>query len=103
MNWHFGAIAANHRLILNLPPRHVKLPLASVKQAGHEPGWIAYHRMRTKGARAGPPMAGRQVRLCAPHGVGAVQLLSGLNRSVAPDGTVEMSETDCRAAAPRGR
>jgi predicted phage terminase large subunit-like protein len=40
---------------------------------------------------------GPQVRLRAPCGVGAVQTLSGLHRTVAADGTVELSETD---AAP---
>ena len=36
-------------------------------------------------------------RLRAPRGVSCVQLLSGIRRNVAADGTVEMSETD---AAP---
>ena len=40
----------------------------------------------------GPP-----ARLHAPRGVSCVQLLSGIRRNVAADGTVEMSETD---AAP---
>jgi predicted phage terminase large subunit-like protein len=42
-------------------------------------------------------MPGPPVRLRAPRGVGCVQLLSGVRRNVAADGTVEMSETD---AAP---
>jgi hypothetical protein len=37
------------------------------------------------------------VRLRAPAGVGAVQLLSGVHRNASADGTVEMTETD---AAP---
>ena len=37
------------------------------------------------------------VRLCAPVGVSRVQLLSGIHRAVARDGTVEMTEAD---AAP---
>jgi hypothetical protein len=37
------------------------------------------------------------VRLRAPRGVGAVQLLSGARRNVPSDGTVEMSQSD---AAP---
>ena len=36
-------------------------------------------------------------RLRGPRGVSCVQLLSGIRRNVAADGTVEMSETD---AAP---
>ena len=40
------------------------------------------------------------MRLRAPAGVGAVQLLSGVHRNVAADGTVEMSESD---AAPLPR
>jgi len=40
---------------------------------------------------------GRQVRLSASPGVGAVQTLSGLHWTVAADGTVETSESD---AAP---
>jgi predicted phage terminase large subunit-like protein len=39
-------------------------------------------------------MPGPPVRLRAPRGVSCVQLLSGIRRNVAPDGTVEMSETD---------
>jgi hypothetical protein len=42
-----------------------------------------------RGQAPGPP-----VRLRAPRGVGAVQLLSGLRRNVAADGTVEMSGSD---------
>ena len=37
------------------------------------------------------------MRLRVPAGVGAVQLLSGIHRTVSADGTVEMSESD---AAP---
>jgi predicted phage terminase large subunit-like protein len=40
---------------------------------------------------------GPSVRLRAPRGVGQVQLLSGIRRAVAADGTVEMTEAD---AAP---
>jgi hypothetical protein len=45
-----------------------------------------------RGQAPGPP-----ARLRAPRGVSCVQLLSGIRRNVAADGTVEMSETD---AAP---
>jgi predicted phage terminase large subunit-like protein len=45
-----------------------------------------------RGQAPGPPVC-----LRAPRGIGCVQLLSGLRRNVAADGTVEMSETD---AAP---
>jgi hypothetical protein len=45
-----------------------------------------------RGQAPGPP-----VRLRAVRGVSCVQLLSGIRRNVAADGTVEMSETD---AAP---
>jgi hypothetical protein len=47
--------------------------------------------------RSGEASPGRLVRLRAPAGVGAVQLLSGAHRNVSADGTVEMSESD---AAP---
>ena len=39
-------------------------------------------------------MPGPPVRLRAPAGVGAVQLLSGIHRTVSADGMVEMSEPD---------
>jgi predicted phage terminase large subunit-like protein len=50
-------------------------------------------RQRAEELRRGQ-MPGPLVRLRAPRGVGAVQLLSGIRRNVAVDGTVEMSETD---------
>jgi len=49
----------------------------------------------SKLAANGPRRAARYA--CAPLGVGVVQLLSGIHRAVAADGTVEMSESD---AAP---
>ena len=41
--------------------------------------------------------ASRPVRLRAPRGVGAVQLLSGVRRNIAGDGTVEMSEGEAES------
>jgi hypothetical protein len=54
-------------------------------------------RQRYEELRAGEVAASRPVRLRAPRGVGAVQLLSGARRNVAGDGAVEMSQSD---AAP---
>ena len=58
--------------------------------------WELY-RQRAEELRSGEVATSRPVRLRAPRGVGAVQLLSGARRNVAGDGTVEMSEAD---AAP---
>jgi hypothetical protein len=55
------------------------------------------YRQRAEELRSGEARRGRPVHLRAPRGVGAVQLLSGARRSVAGDGTVEMSQSD---AAP---
>jgi len=59
-------------------------------------GIFELYRRRAEELRRGQA-PGRQVRLRAPRGVGAVQTLSGRHLNVAADGTVEMSETD---AAP---
>ena len=59
-------------------------------------GIFELYRRRAEELRRGQA-PGRQVRLRAPPGVGAVQTLSGRHLNVAADGTVEMSETD---AAP---
>jgi hypothetical protein len=59
-------------------------------------GIFELYRQRAGALRRGQA-PGRQVRLRAPHGVGAVQTRFGRHLSVAADGTVEMSETD---AAP---
>jgi predicted phage terminase large subunit-like protein len=58
--------------------------------------WELY-RQRAEELRSGEVERSRPVRLRAPRGVGAVQLLSGVRRNVAGDGTVEMSQAD---AAP---
>ena len=59
-------------------------------------GIFELYRQRAEALRRGqapdPP-----VRLRAPRGVACVQLLSGVRRNVAADGTVEMTESD---AAP---
>jgi predicted phage terminase large subunit-like protein len=60
-------------------------------------GIFELYRQRAEELRRGQATQGRQVRLRAPVGVGAVQLLSGTHRNVSGDGTVEMSESD---AAP---
>jgi predicted phage terminase large subunit-like protein len=59
-------------------------------------GIFELYRRRAEELRRGQA-PGRQVRLRAPHGIGAVQTQSGRHLNVAADGTVEMSETD---AAP---
>jgi hypothetical protein len=68
-----------------------------LKQSGREPGgFFQPIKERTlelrRQAEPGPP-----VRLRAPPGIGAVQILSGARRTVGTDGTAEMSEAD---AAP---
>ena len=60
-------------------------------------GIFELYRQRAEELRRGEARPGRLVRLRAPVGVGAVQLLSGVQRNVSADGTVEMSEAD---AAP---
>jgi hypothetical protein len=60
-------------------------------------GIFELYRQLAEKARYGQLTSGPPVRLRAPRGVGAVQLLSGLHRNVSADGTVEMSESD---AAP---
>jgi predicted phage terminase large subunit-like protein len=57
--------------------------------------WELYRQRAEELHRA--QMPGPRVRLRAPHGVGQVQLLSGIRRTVAADGTIEMTESD---AAP---
>jgi hypothetical protein len=57
------------------------------------PGIFELYRQRAEELRRGQA-PGPPVRLRAPRGVGAVQLLSGSRRNVAADGTVEMSEKD---------
>jgi predicted phage terminase large subunit-like protein len=64
---------------------------------GSNAGILAYYRQRAEELRHGQALSGPPVRLRAPAGVGAVQLLSGIHRAVAADGAVEMSESD---AAP---
>ena len=59
-------------------------------------GFFELYRQRAEELRRGQAL-GPCVRLRAPRGVAQVQLLSGIRRTVAADGTVEMSETD---AAP---
>jgi hypothetical protein len=59
-------------------------------------GIFELYRQRAEELRRGQA-PGHPVCLRAPRGVGCVQLLSGLRRNVAADGTVEMSEAD---AAP---
>jgi predicted phage terminase large subunit-like protein len=56
-------------------------------------GIFELYRQRAEALRHGQA-PGLPVRLRAPVGVGAVQLLSGIHRTVSADGTVEMSETD---------
>ena len=46
---------------------------------------------------------GRPVRLRAPAGVGAVQILSGVHRNVSADGTVAMTESDAAPLLSAGR
>jgi hypothetical protein len=50
-----------------------------------------------RGAGFGPP-----VRLRAPRGVSHVQLFSGIHRAVAPDGAVEMTESDAEPLSRAG-
>jgi hypothetical protein len=57
-------------------------------------GIFELYRQCAEELRSGEVKPGRPVRLRAPRGVGAVQLLSGARRNVAGDGTVEMSESD---------
>ena len=64
---------------------------------GPNSGIFEYYRMLAEGQHRGEAWPGRLIRLRAPAGVGAVQLLSGVHRNVSADGTVEMTETD---AAP---
>ncbi|MBV8090300.1 MAG: hypothetical protein JO139_12135 [Alphaproteobacteria bacterium] len=59
-------------------------------------GMFELYRQRAEGLRRGQAPC-PSARLRAPRGVSCVQLLSGIRRNVAADGTVEMSETD---AAP---
>ena len=70
------------------------------KQAGSGPisnaGIFELYRQRAEELRRGQA-PGPAARLRAPRGVSCVQLLSGIRRNVAADGTVEMSEAD---AAP---
>jgi hypothetical protein len=70
------------------PPLHTRFRKG---QSGNPRG-----RQRAEELRHGQA-AGPAVRLRAPAGVGAVQLLSGIHRNVLADGTIEMTETD---AAP---
>jgi len=60
-------------------------------------GIFELYQQRAAELRRGEVRPGRLVRLRAPAGVGAVQLLSGIHRNVSADGTVEVSESD---AAP---
>jgi hypothetical protein len=57
--------------------------------------WELYRQRAEELRRAQAPDP--PVRLRAPRGVGQVQLLSGIRRTVAADGTVYMTEAD---AAP---
>jgi predicted phage terminase large subunit-like protein len=70
-----------------------------LKQSGREPGgFFQLMKERAEALRRGQQAGeGQPVRLRAPPGISAVQLLSGTRRNVAADGTVEMSERD---AAP---
>ena len=61
--------------------------------ASSNAGIFELYRQLAEEARHGQE-PGPQVRLRAPPGVGAVQLLSGSHHNVSADGTVEMSETD---------
>jgi hypothetical protein len=60
-------------------------------------GIFELYRQRAEELRRVQAVPGRPVRLCAPRGVSHVQLLSGIHRAVAADGTVDMTEED---AAP---
>jgi hypothetical protein len=57
-------------------------------------GIFELYRQRAEEPRRGEVRPGRAVRLRAPRGVGAVQLLSGARRNVAGGGSVEMSQSD---------
>ena len=56
-------------------------------------GIFELYRQRAEAVRRAQTPADL-VRLCAPAGMSRVQLLSGIHRAVAPDGTVEMTEAD---------
>ena len=60
-------------------------------------GIFELYRQRADELRRGQAPCPSAARLRAPRGVSRVQLLSGIRRNVAADGTVDMSETD---AAP---
>ena len=65
------------------------------KQAGREPGGVwQYYKMLAQELRQKTAASERRVRLKAPAGIGAVQLLSGIHRNIGADGTVEMSQAD---------
>src|SRR6516165_597782 len=69
-----------------------------LKQSGREPGgFFQLIKERAEALRRSQAGSGTPVRLRAPPGISAVQLLSGARRIVGADGTVEMSEAD---AAP---
>ena len=57
-------------------------------------GIYELYRQRAEELCRGQAGTNRPVRLRAPRGVGAVQTLSGVRRTVAVDGTVEISEAD---------
>ena len=72
-----------------------------LKQSGREPGgFFQLVKERAEALRRDQAGSGPPVRLRAPPGISAVQLLSGARRTVAADRTVEMSESD---AAPLQR
>ena len=54
--------------------------------------WELYRQRAEELRRA--QMPGPPVRLRAPRGIGRVQLLSGLRRTVAADGTIDMTDSD---------
>jgi hypothetical protein len=64
-------------------------------------GIFELYRQRAEELRRGQA-PGRLVRLRAPHGVGAVQLLSGIHRNITDDRTVEMSESDAASLLRAG-
>jgi hypothetical protein len=75
-----------------------------LKQSGREPGGM-YQLMKERFLELRRSQAGRALRSARapPPGIGAVQLLSGIRRNVATDGTIEMSEkTPRRYCGPGG-
>jgi hypothetical protein len=66
-------------------------------------GIFELYRQRAEELRSGEVAAATRCVCAPPHGVGAVQLLSGARRNVAGDGTVEMSQSDAAPLLLAGR